>query len=350
MRIVINGLGGVPTPPVQYGGIERGNVHLIHGLQELGYHPQLICKTGSTIDCDNIMFPDYQEGKTLLEAAEEQWGTFDIYHDSSCNGLLHYAAKETRPSFWTVHGIGGDGELCAYLSQRSMQLSPQSDYGDLPYTLLGIELPEYLPVAKEDFIIFIGAAKRNNKYLHYFTAIAKAHNVRAVAIIPEICITGREYFDECRGEYPFEWVDGADDSLKFEYLRRAKCVVHCSHDGTGDNPWQDASPAVVLEGLAVGTPVIGNYSGGIPEMIQDGITGFLVRDAEQAIEAYTRIEGIDPRICRDYVERERNHVVYAQRMVAVYEALAGVTDYETRKRAITSIQGAIDSAGGEHRD
>ena len=340
MKILINGLTGEVTPPQQYGGIERVNAFLVKGLRELGYDPKFICKTGSSIDCDKIMFPAYQDGTRLLQAAESKWGTFDVYHDSSCAGPLHHAVKHIRPSFWTVHGIGGDGELCAYLTEGSMRLSPLSVQGDLPYTWLGIDLSRYEPCYnKDDFILFIGQAVNNRKYLHYFTAVAKAHRLKAIAIIPPSAVD-KVYFDRCQKEWPFEWIPGANDELKLKYLRKAKCLVHCSHTGVDGDEWQDASPVAVHESLAVGTPVIGNYSGGIPEIIEDGHTGFLVARVEEAIEAYRKIRDIRPEDCREYMESVRNHQIFARRIVALYRGIANMP-YAERVQRICQVQPAI---------
>ena len=340
MKILIDALTGETTPPTQYGGIERVNTFLIRGLQELGYEPKVVCTEGSTIDCDKVMFTFGTRPERVYREICRKWGSFDIVHDSTCNGGLYRYTKKIQPSFWTVHGIGGDGDLCSYLSRGSMLLSPQNPKGELPYTLLGLDLNQYEPCYdKEDYILFIGQALRHRKHFHYFLEVAKAYDLRAIAIIPPRCVDP-SYMEECSRIHPFAWLRGADDRTKLSYLRKASALIHCSNEGEGDG-WQDASPVAVLESLAVGTPVIGNYSGGIPEMIEHEKTGFLVHNVEEAIWAYGRISEIDPQACREYMERQRSHVIFAKRMLALYTALSNKR-YIERGRIARNIQSTID--------
>jgi glycosyltransferase involved in cell wall biosynthesis len=340
MKVLIDGVTGETTPPTDYGGIERVNTYLVKGLQELGVDVKFMCREGSTIDCDKICFPFQSDPRHIVREAENRWGKFDVYHDSSCGGLMYKAFKRDKATFWTVHGIGGDGDLCAYLTRGSMKLSPSTG-GELPYTQLGINLDMYDPCyEKEDYILFIGQAIRHRKYFHYFLEIAREFGLRAIAIIPPKCVNS-DYFNECSSIYPFAWIRGANDETKLKYLSRAKALIHCSNEGEGDG-WQDASPVAVLESLAVGTPVIGNYSGGIPEMIIPGSTGYLVHNVSEAIEAYRRIDDIVPQSCRVYMENNRTHVIFAKRMLALYEA-AACHHYNERYTAIRSVQSRIDS-------
>lgn len=68
----------------------------------------------------------------------------------------------------------------------------------------------------------------------------------------------------------------------------------------------DPCPRVVLESLAVGTPVVGSASGGIAETVQDGVTGFLARpgDAAEVADRVARILA-DPELARSMAEEAR---------------------------------------------
>jgi len=71
--------------------------------------------------------------------------------------------------------------------------------------------------------------------------------------------------------------------------------------------------------MACGTPVIATPRGSVPEVVQDGVTGWIV-DVEdyaaQAAERLTKLSEIDPRACRDRVQR----LFSKEAMVAGYEA------------------------------
>jgi glycosyltransferase involved in cell wall biosynthesis len=71
----------------------------------------------------------------------------------------------------------------------------------------------------------------------------------------------------------------------------------------------------MIEALASGTPVIGLRRASVPEVIEDGVTGFVVDDVESMIDAIGRIDQIDRRTCRAEAERRFN----VGRMVDDYE-------------------------------
>jgi glycosyltransferase involved in cell wall biosynthesis len=60
----------------------------------------------------------------------------------------------------------------------------------------------------------------------------------------------------------------------------------------------ETSSLVAIESLAAGTPVIAFPSGAIPEIVRDGLTGFLVHNVSEMAEAIHRVHEIDPAICR----------------------------------------------------
>jgi hypothetical protein len=330
MNILLNGLSPEPLPPIRYGGAERMQSYLVKGLREIGYDPVLLCREGSSIDCKTVMFPDYPgDAAQLLTQAEAQFGDFDIIHDSMGSNTLFDAFARTHPVIRTVHGPATQ-ELTIYLSQAM----------GTPYTDLGIDLSFYTPCyEKEDYVVFMGQARRGIKHLHYLTAVAKHFGLRAVVIAPA-ANSDMDYVWECFNDYPFAWINGADDYTKALYIRKAKCMIHCSENVT----WQDCAPGAVLESLALGTPVIGNYSGGIPGMVIDGVTGFLVNSENEAIEAYGKIGQIRPEACRGYMEEHRTHTLFAKRTAVIYEALQNM-GYPDRCVKMQQLQTAINEVG-----
>jgi glycosyltransferase involved in cell wall biosynthesis len=66
--------------------------------------------------------------------------------------------------------------------------------------------------------------------------------------------------------------------------------------------WPEPFGLVMIEAMAAGTPVIAFPEGSVPEVVEDGRSGFLVHDAEEMVAAISRIDSIDPAECRRYVQ------------------------------------------------
>jgi len=83
----------------------------------------------------------------------------------------------------------------------------------------------------------------------------------------------------------------------------------------------EAFGLVMIEALACGTPVIAWRSGPVPEVIDDGRTGFLVESVEEAVEAVGRIAGLSRHTCRQIFQERFDAACMAQRYVEVYKRL-----------------------------
>jgi glycosyltransferase involved in cell wall biosynthesis len=80
-----------------------------------------------------------------------------------------------------------------------------------------------------------------------------------------------------------------------------------------------------MEALASGTPVVAFPSGALPEIVQHGVTGFLVRDTAEMADAIDACAAIDPEHCRA-VARERFGLdATLRKYIDVYARLAGAT-------------------------
>ena len=85
--------------------------------------------------------------------------------------------------------------------------------------------------------------------------------------------------------------------------------------------WPEPFGLVMIEAMACGTPVIAYGHGSVPEIIEDGVTGFIVENQEQAIAAARNIGRIDRRRCRQVFEQRFAARVMAKRYLEVYREL-----------------------------
>ena len=66
--------------------------------------------------------------------------------------------------------------------------------------------------------------------------------------------------------------------------------------------WPEPFGLVMIEAMASGTPVIGYARGSIPELVEDGVSGFVVSNVQEAGQAVRAIPALSRRKCRDYFE------------------------------------------------
>ena len=78
----------------------------------------------------------------------------------------------------------------------------------------------------------------------------------------------------------------------------------------------------MIEAMACGTPVIAWRNGSVPEVIADGVTGFVVDNIEEAVRAVGRVAGLSRRACRQVFEERFDAARMARDYVEVYRQLA----------------------------
>jgi glycosyltransferase involved in cell wall biosynthesis len=136
---------------------------------------------------------------------------------------------------------------------------------------------------------------------------------------------GRKFFErEVRPHLQgsIEWIGEIDDRAKSKFLRNATALLVPIR-------WEEPFGIVVPEALACGTPVIAISRGSMPELIQDSVTGFLVSDEEEMIEAVKRIHKIDRRACRHNAEQRFSSDEMLERHLAILHTL--VTEKHTAR-------------------
>jgi len=102
--------------------------------------------------------------------------------------------------------------------------------------------------------------------------------------------------------------------LKRRLLREAKALLITSQA-------DETSSLVAMEAAAAGTAVIAFRRGALPEVVKDGVTGFLVEDVAQAVLALQRISNISSKVCVQYAQESFNAAKMAERYSALYEQL-----------------------------
>ncbi len=218
----------------------------------------------------------------------------------------------TRPATW-LHGVSAS-------QAARMPLSPAL----LPPILNGVAVEKLgkLHPRKRGYALML-ARVCPEKGIHL--ALEASHAARVS------CLVGGEVFPYQAHRDYFEhevaplldrrrrYLGPAGFAQKRRLLAAARCLVIPSLVA-------ETSSLVAMEAASCGTPVIAFRSGALPEVVEEGRTGFLVDDAAGMAAAIKRADMIDPETCRDVARRRFSHRRMAADYLARYAELVGNAD------------------------
>ena len=255
----------------------------------------------------------------MIEKVFQDAAKYDIIHFHV--DYLHFPlSRRTRlPQLTTMHGRLDLPEIePVYREFHEMPLVSVSDNQrePIPYAnwvgtvLHGIpEDVHSLRPYPGDYLVFLGRLSRE-KRVDRAIEIARRSGMK-LRIMGKVDKTDAAFFasavEPLLDDPLVEFIGEADESAKDELLGNAYALLF-------PIDWPEPFGMVMIEALACGTPVIAYPNGSVPEVLEDGVTGFLVNSIEEAVEAVGRVEELDRAKIRE-VFLERFSV---RRMVADY--------------------------------
>jgi glycosyltransferase involved in cell wall biosynthesis len=108
-----------------------------------------------------------------------------------------------------------------------------------------------------------------------------------------------------------EWVGEISDQEKDEFLGNAYALLF-------PIDWPEPFGLVMIEAMACGTPVIAYNHGAVPEVMEDGQTGFIAKNLEDTVEAIRRVPDLNRAVCRNVFEKRFTVSRMASDYVNVY--------------------------------
>ena len=331
------------VPPGRYGGTERVIATLCDGLVSDGHDVTLFA--AGTSETSAVLEAFEAEplrarfcADELIQVAPhlhlhmlaEIFGCgdrFDVVHSHLDVWTLPFARLSSTPTVLTLHGrLDLDvvrSVLPRYGSVPLVSISqdqrrPLADF-DLTWAATvynGMDLSSYAREHHDEhgYLAFVGRITEEKGPL---LAIEIARRTGLpLKMAAKIDPLDEEYFQE---EVASELRDGVefvgeiDEEQKPGFYAGARATLFPSD-------WPEPFGLVMIESMAAGTPVIALRRGSVPEVIEDGVTGFVCEDVNEMTQAAARIDEIDPEECRRHAMRFSAETMCRQ-YVEVYDAL-----------------------------
>jgi glycosyltransferase involved in cell wall biosynthesis len=332
------------VPPKLYGGTERVVSYLTDELVRQGHdvtlfasadsatraklHP--ICERALRLEGKKIIDPIAHHIR-MIEIVAQRAADFDVLHFHI--DYLHFAVTRRQKinAVTTLHGRLDIPELVPlYEEFRNMNLVSISDAQRLPLSWanwIGTVyhgLPEdlYKPtVAPGKYLAFLGRISPE-KGVDRAIEIAKRVDM-PIKIAAKVDVVDKQYFEaNIRKllDHPLvEFIGEIGEREKSDFLGNALALLF-------PIDWPEPFGLVVIEAMACGTPVIAYRKGSVPEVIDEGMTGFMVDNLEGAVEAVRRLGSIDRATCRQVFERRFSAPRMAQDYLEVYKSVLNGRD------------------------
>lgn len=323
------------TPPRHYGPWELVTSLLTEALVARGVDVTLFATADSITRATlaGVVPAPYSEDPTIdakvwemLHVANvfERAAEFDLIHNQADFVPLAFSRLVATPVVTTIHGFSSarilpayrayDGH-CHYVAISDADRDPSLHYAATIHH--GIPLADFPfdPVGG-DALLFFGRI-HPDKGAREAVAVARATGRRLVmaGIVQDEGYHAAHVAPSIDGERVV-YLGPVGGALRTRTLGQARALLHLIDF---DEPFGLS----VVEAMACGTPVIASRRGSMAELIDDGVTGFLVDGVDDAIAAVERIATIDRAACRAAVEQRFSVDRMADAYLALYHSILG---------------------------
>ncbi|MFC4060790.1 glycosyltransferase family 4 protein [Planomonospora corallina] len=341
LRIVMVAPPWYEVPPRGYGGIESVLAELITGLSRRGHEVTLVGAGRSDTPARFLRTytspPSERIGQALPEVlhAARAYDMIagidaDVVHDHSLAGPLTAGARPVPTVVTCHHEV--DGEFGGYyralgtsvsmvaISEAQRRIAPDLNWAGVVHN--AVETGSFpFREHKEDWVLWLGRFNQD-KGAHLAVDAARAAG-RRILLAGRITEPGeQEYFDhKVRPRLGPDalYIGEADAARKRELLAAARCLLFPIQ-------WEEPFGMVMIEAMACGTPVVALGRGAVPEVVVDGLTGFVRSRPEELAEAVEAVGALDPRDCRARVRSRFDVEVMAEGYERIYRRAAAAPD------------------------
>lgn len=337
------------VPPRLYGGTERIVAYLADALVDLGHDVTVFTSADARTQATVVpvrdqairldaapLKCDLAAHLAMLDVVRRCADRFDLLHFHI--DLLHFPFFEDRAplTLTTLHGRLDLKDLAeTYRCWPQYPLVSVSDRQRFPLPFAnwlatvphGLPIDLYCPVARPSgqYLAFLGRISPE-KRLDRAIAIARRAGLPlkvAAKIDTADCAYFHAHIEPLLADPHVELVGEIDDAHKADFLGNAAALLF-------PIDWPEPFGLVMIEAMACGTPVIAWNCGSVPEVIRDGINGFLVDSVDAAAAAVARLPSLDRDRIRRTFETRFSADAMARGYQAIYWQLLGITATNAR--------------------
>lgn len=298
------------TPPKSYGPWETVASVLTEGLVKAGMEVTLFATADSltTAKLDAVCPAPYEEDKNIdpkvweslhISNLMEKASEFDIVHNHFDFLPLTYSGLIDTPMVTTIHGFSSEKILPVYKKYNSttnyVSISNADRHADIDYSATiyhGISSVDFsYSDVKEEYLLFYGRI-HPDKGTHTAIEIAKKCGMPLIiaGLIQNQYYYNRDIAPQIDGKN-VKYLGNVSQAEGNKLLGRAKALLHPIY-------FEEPFGLSVAEAMICGTPVIAHPRGSMPELIENGKTGYLVETMLEAINAVEKLDEIDTYYCR----------------------------------------------------
>ncbi len=325
------------VPPRHYGPWELVVSLLTEGLVAVGEELGLDVTLFATLDSQTsatlagVVPRPYSEDPSLdakvwecLHIAElfERAHEFDLIHNHFDFLPLSYSGLVQTPVVTTIHGFSSErilpvyqkyNDSTHYVSISNADRHPSLDYAATVYH--GIDLTQFtLNETPDDYLLYFGRIHPDKGTAEAIEVARRLH----VRLILAGIVQDEDYFAREVAPYledgKIEFVGSVGPTQRDQLLGGARALLHLIN-------FNEPFGLSMVEAMACGTPVIATPRGSIPEVVEHGVTGFVVEDVAEAIEALSKVDSLNRREIRQQAENRFSREQMVRAYVDVYREI-----------------------------
>ncbi|MCC6716642.1 MAG: glycosyltransferase family 4 protein [Acetobacteraceae bacterium] len=326
------------VPPLRYGGTERVVHWLTESLVTLGHDVTLFATADSRTSAKLVpvrdaaarFVPNFEVNNApyarMIELVRRAAHEFDVLHFHIDFHPFPVFTRQPTPFVTTLHGrLDQDWVPATYglfptaplVSISQSQRAPAPNLAWAATILHGMPAHLLNPVpAAPDYFAFLGRISPEKGIVDAIR-IARACGVK-LKVAAKIGEEDRLFHEDIVAPLldgpDIEFIGEIDDSHKPAFLSGAKALLF-------PIAWPEPFGLVMIEAMACGCPVIAFRRGSVPEVIEDGKTGFIVDTVDQAVAAIARLPSLDRAAIRQRFEQRWTARRMAEDYLALYHHL-----------------------------